>query len=285
MSLSHHHQRPRVTVNGVRRMRTFHYFWCYHCGRTLRFASISPHEMFCPHCFGTLSPELDMSSPRLAGRRPFEPAPAPERLLESLSLMIHPRRMSHYNDHPSRNEEHFADRWITLHFPPTPPPHQATAIVNEDRPGPPPASPTAIEALPTVKITAKDPNFSCPVCKEEFEAGEEGKEMPCQHLYHTGCIVPWLAMHNTCPVCRYALPSCGGGAGDRQRPDGGARSNNNYDLEEWTLNGVNWVRDRLFSVGRRPIRVLSDWTLLCMDMLDRRIVSVINTAESSREGE
>ena len=29
--------------------------------------------------------------------------------------------------------------------------------------------------------------------------------MPCSHLFHDECLVPWLERHNTCPVCRFEL--------------------------------------------------------------------------------
>jgi|UniRef100_A0A2N9FGH2 E3 ubiquitin-protein ligase RNF115/126 len=80
-----------------------------------------------------------------------------------------------------------------------------------DRRGPPPAPHSAIDAMPTIKITqAHIHNDSqCPVCKDQFELGSEARQMPCKHLYHTDCIVPWLVQHNSCPVCRLELPPQG----------------------------------------------------------------------------
>eukprot|EP00891_Asterochloris_glomerata_P008885 jgi/Astpho2/8885/Aster-05515 len=46
----------------------------------------------------------------------------------------------------------------------------------------------------------------CTVCHEAMEAGTEVLEMPCKHCYHEGCITSWLSEHNTCPICRTALP-------------------------------------------------------------------------------
>ncbi|CAH9130915.1 unnamed protein product [Cuscuta epithymum] len=70
--------------------------------------------------------------------------------------------------------------------------------------GPPPASEQVIGAIPTVKISESHIADSeiCPVCRDQFEVGKDAKELPCKHIYHDDCVVPWLRMHNSCPVCR-----------------------------------------------------------------------------------
>lgn len=101
-----------------------------------------------------------------------------------------------------------------------------------DRRGPPPAATTSIDAMPTVKITQRHlrSDSHCPVCKDKFEIGSEARQMPCNHLYHSDCIVPWLVQHNSCPVCRQELPpqgslssssrSCQSSSGSSRRDNG-----------------------------------------------------------------
>ncbi|ESQ44427.1 hypothetical protein EUTSA_v10006102mg [Eutrema salsugineum] len=98
--------------------------------------------------------------------------------------------------------------------------------------GPPPAPRSSIDALPTIKITQKHLKSSdshCPVCKDEFELKSEAKQMPCNHIYHSDCIVPWLVQHNSCPVCRKELPSRGSSSStqsDQNRSTNGNRRRN-----------------------------------------------------------
>lgn len=86
--------------------------------------------------------------------------------------------------------------------------------MNDDHGGPPPASNFSIGAMPTVKITRSHlrSDSQCPVCQEKFELDTEAKQMPCNHIYHSDCIVPWLERHNSCPVCRVELPPPGQGS-------------------------------------------------------------------------
>ncbi|XP_074575249.1 putative E3 ubiquitin-protein ligase RHC1A [Curcuma longa] len=86
-------------------------------------------------------------------------------------------------------------------------------MMSNDTRGPPPASQSSIDAMPTIKINQRhlQGESHCPVCKEMFEIGSEAREMPCKHLYHAECIIPWLEQHNSCPVCRYKMPTRGSG--------------------------------------------------------------------------
>ncbi|XP_030002377.1 E3 ubiquitin-protein ligase RNF115 [Sphaeramia orbicularis] len=73
--------------------------------------------------------------------------------------------------------------------------------------GPPPAEKEMISSLPTVCISQEqtDCRLECPVCREEYSLGESVRKLPCLHYFHSECIVPWLELHDTCPVCRKSL--------------------------------------------------------------------------------
>lgn len=93
-----------------------------------------------------------------------------------------------------------------------------------NRLGTPPAQKEAVDAMPTVKI--EDKSVQCSVCLDEFEVGIEAKEMPCKHKFHSKCILPWLELHSSCPVCRFELPSDerkdgSENVGDNENGDGG----------------------------------------------------------------
>ncbi|KAJ2750838.1 hypothetical protein GGI19_004864 [Coemansia pectinata] len=75
---------------------------------------------------------------------------------------------------------------------------------NANATGPPPASREFLQV-------------SCAICNEELACTGKGQSdgdssasvtrLPCRHYYHRACVKPWLELHNTCPMCRYEVPS------------------------------------------------------------------------------
>ncbi|XP_017275567.1 E3 ubiquitin-protein ligase RNF115 [Kryptolebias marmoratus] len=73
--------------------------------------------------------------------------------------------------------------------------------------GPPPAKTEMISSLPTVHVSQEqiDSRLECPICMEGYSLRESVRKLPCLHHFHGGCIVPWLELHDSCPVCRKSL--------------------------------------------------------------------------------
>ncbi|KAL7119523.1 hypothetical protein ACP275_02G068200 [Erythranthe tilingii] len=274
-----------ITVNGVRRTRTYHYYWCRRCQRSIRTTTTNPSEILCPICFGQINHELDVSRPRpLLESADFEPSSG-ARLLDSLARMLDP---------PIPNVTHRAS--VLLQFigpdgPPGPVSRPSSdqgldeliqELTQNDRPGPPPACASAIEALPVVELRGehlKNNDRCCPVCKDEFEVGVLVRELPCKHFYHSDCIVPWLHINNTCPVCRFEIR----GLNNNNNNDEG---NNNFFGDDYNFEGFmfgereedgdmeyseNWRRWAHDLLSLRPFSLVMNWAQLCLDFLDDRI--------------
>ena len=63
-------------------------------------------------------------------------------------------------------------------------------------PDPPPANKEFVAKLPRKKFDHfsfdEEELNSCAVCKDDFNVGETALELPCHHMYHEDCILPWL---------------------------------------------------------------------------------------------
>ncbi|XP_073989310.1 E3 ubiquitin-protein ligase Iruka isoform X2 [Rhodnius prolixus] len=87
-----------------------------------------------------------------------------------------------------------------------------TQLLNQmDTTGPPPLAKDKINQIPVVIITKEqaDTNLQCSVCWEDFKIDEPVRKLPCEHVYHENCIIPWLELHGTCPICRKTLTEDG----------------------------------------------------------------------------
>ncbi|XP_074572774.1 uncharacterized protein LOC141829246 [Curcuma longa] len=84
------------------------------------------------------------------------------------------------------------------------------AEADSSRRGAPPASASSVRDLPAIVISndhERNGTQICAVCKDPLVVDTEAKQLPCNHLYHSCCILPWLKLRNSCPVCRHELPT------------------------------------------------------------------------------
>uniref|UniRef100_A0A673MWV0 Ring finger protein 122 n=1 Tax=Sinocyclocheilus rhinocerous TaxID=307959 RepID=A0A673MWV0_9TELE len=43
--------------------------------------------------------------------------------------------------------------------------------------------------------------LTCAVCLEDFRTKDELGVLPCQHAFHKRCLVKWLEVRCSCPIC------------------------------------------------------------------------------------
>ncbi|KAF8039653.1 hypothetical protein BT93_B2005 [Corymbia citriodora subsp. variegata] len=206
--------------------------WCYVCRRPVGFQG---GEVICPYCDGGFVQELQelqaLASADVSAPQPMDASPQVPPAFDALFALLGdnglgPRsRLLGLFDLLMRDAVAGGNPSFDVRGRPGRRPRLAEydyftgpgledliqRISVNDRRGPPPAPQSAITALPIIKITQMHlrADSECPICKEEFELQAEAKMMPCHHIYHPDCIVPWLERHNSCPVCRFEMPPLG----------------------------------------------------------------------------
>ncbi|KAF3599592.1 hypothetical protein F2Q69_00037831 [Brassica cretica] len=206
-------------------------FFCYQCNRTVTISISSADDPFCPRCSGGFLEEYEEPNPNPSPNlNPIGFLPMADPFSTLLPLLFGsssappssnpslfgPR--STENQHQPQGGDHPSDPFNRIpgnmgdYFfgPGLEQLIQQLAENDPNRHGTPPASKSAIDALPTVKVTLDMLNSEmnqCAVCMDEFEDGRDVKQMPCKHVFHQDCLMPWLELHNSCPVCRYELPT------------------------------------------------------------------------------
>lgn len=80
----------------------------------------------------------------------------------------------------------------------------------------------------------------CPICYCSFALEEEATKMPCKHTFHSDCILPWLEMHNTCPLCRFELPTIDPAYEEKRLERIGRLPKNN--APQRTVS-ISWIQD------------------------------------------
>eukprot|EP00199_Chlamydomonas_sp_CCMP681_P006804 CAMPEP_0119107398 /NCGR_PEP_ID=MMETSP1180-20130426/9814_1 /TAXON_ID=3052 ORGANISM="Chlamydomonas cf sp, Strain CCMP681" /NCGR_SAMPLE_ID=MMETSP1180 /ASSEMBLY_ACC=CAM_ASM_000741 /LENGTH=278 /DNA_ID=CAMNT_0007092877 /DNA_START=44 /DNA_END=880 /DNA_ORIENTATION=- len=71
------------------------------------------------------------------------------------------------------------------------------------------ASKDTVQVVVVPGTAAEDPEaIVCSICLEAAAAGDEIMSLPCCHMYHAGCIRPWLQLHGrkvACPMCKHSI--------------------------------------------------------------------------------
>lgn len=185
-------------------------FWCHACDMSVSIFSSSPFPL-CPLCHGDFLEHLDDSPPL----NPHHPSSL-STFLNNPSLPDSPSDSDSEPDLPYLSFHTYLDRLIH---------HLSTHPQSSGPRSCTPASKSSVQSIPTVKITCSSEPLICPVCKDEFLVDAEAKRLPCNHIYHGDCILPWLAQHNSCPVCRFCLPT------DDDRAPAGVGNSEEGELE------------------------------------------------------
>ncbi|XP_051148077.1 E3 ubiquitin-protein ligase RZF1-like [Andrographis paniculata] len=164
-------------------------YWCHSCDMSIGLPpSPTPNALLCPHCHRDSLEQMDMDDSD-------SPPAAPPRTAFSMDNASAAATFA-----PDDNfllNSPYLHRLI----------HHLTATSAVANPRSDPAPKSSIDSLQEVSITAEsDPTMLCPVCKDPFVVDSVAKLMPCKHTYHSDCIVPWLEINNSCPVCRFKLP-------------------------------------------------------------------------------
>lgn len=82
--------------------------------------------------------------------------------------------------------------------------------------GNPPASKKSLEKLKKFKMEEKFAKKDkenkleypdCSICLMQIAVGQLTVLLPCGHMFHDECAEKWLQIHNTCPLCRFELPT------------------------------------------------------------------------------
>lgn len=60
-----------------------------------------------------------------------------------------------------------------------------------------------ITRLPKRRFQQGDEEETCVICLDNFESGDTITPLPCKHIFHKKCIIPWLSeQQRVCPICK-----------------------------------------------------------------------------------
>lgn len=89
--------------------------------------------------------------------------------------------------------------------------------------------------------------------KEDVQP-QEALTLPCKHSFHEECIVPWVRVKGTCPVCRFELIGQAGGRNAGRNEGSSAGGGNPGGPQRRDSGGSGGGSDRLGRGGEEDRR-------------------------------
>lgn len=188
-------------------MSTTKHFWCHICKNEFMKIYIEDSEIQCPVCKDSLCEELNELKEGQTAAQDFIPFNTEEitHIEEEIVTSI---------DTENSSLVDLIANLLNLDYENDEIEDIINYIMQNDpnRFGNPPASKEVIEKLETYDITQEvidkiGNENKCVVCRDELVLGSKGVNLSCSHYFHKECLLPWLNEHNSCPVCRYELPT------------------------------------------------------------------------------
>lgn len=68
----------------------------------------------------------------------------------------------------------------------------------------PPSSLSNLEEITQI-VSIKNVKNDCSICQDHFVKDQKARMLPCNHIFHIGCIDEWLKRDLSCPMCRERL--------------------------------------------------------------------------------
>jgi E3 ubiquitin-protein ligase RNF115/126 len=202
-------------------------YWCHICKIEFTRIYIDGVEVFCQNCDKSFCEDLSLIENQIDHPSNFVPYSDNSQNSSSLTSPVY----SSSSSEASNIVYTFADRNRYSHTPildvissligseESRMDNILNYIIQNDlnRYGNPPASKKVVDNLEKFEITNNylsnkekinsllEFDFNCSVCKEEFQLNDKVIKIPCKHIFHQDCILPWLNDRNSCPTCRYEL--------------------------------------------------------------------------------
>lgn len=185
-------------------------YWCYYCNHEFTKIFIEDTEVQCTICKKHLCEELNDYQEGQTSAHEYIPFNANEN--NQQQIIDEQETVIQFNENSSMVE--LINSLINMEYEDEEIENIISNIMQNDtnRYGTPPVSIKEIEKLNKYVITQETlDKFGiekvCPVCKEEFVLGAKGVTLDCQHYFHQECILLWFNEHNSCPICRFELPT------------------------------------------------------------------------------